>query len=285
LIVFLGDRVQPDDYHRKLLQTSPSILPARLAERRTAPTSEGERLARTDTKHPVLEPLADRLIRDAFFSTRIRAYFRVDAQDGVTLLSLANGDPLLVEKKVGAGRVLLVATSADRDWSDLPLKTAYVPLVQSMAAHLARAEAGVFDGGITAGSAKDFSLSASAGRKLAVGKPDGTTVEIDLIPRGEKLTASFRQNDLAGIYRAASPSSGEPTGQIYAVNPPFLESRLESIGDEELLRKLRPVRADIVPLESIEKGGKKLDLALPLVFLIMATLAAEGWLAQRMQES
>jgi hypothetical protein len=200
-------------------------------------------------------------------------------------LTLANGDPFLIEKKIGAGRVLLVATTADRDWSDLPLKTAYVPLVQSMAGYLSRSEAGLFDAGITVGDSKTFFLpSSSAGRKLAIVKPDGKTREIELIPQGEKLVASFQENDLTGIYRTSlpSPSGSAKSPDLYAVNPPFLESRLQTIHEEELLAELRPIKADVIPLDSLEKGGTKMDLALPLVFLIMATLSVEGWLAQRM---
>lgn len=286
LILFLGDRVQADDYHRKLIQISPSILPGRLAERKTTPAAEGERVARIAANHPVLGSLTDRLIKESLLSTRVRTYFRVDSQDNSTLLTLANGDPFLIEKKLGAGRVLLVATTADRDWSDLPLKTAYVPLVQSMASYLSRSEAGLFDAGITVGASKTFSLpSSSAGRKLSIVKPDGKTREIELTPQGEKLAASFQENDLPGIYRTSLPSTPAASAKspdLYAVNPPFLESRLQTIREEELLAKLRPIRADIIPLDSLEKGGTRIDLAFPLVFFIMATLVAEGWLAQRM---
>ena len=154
-----------------------------------------------------------------------------------------------------------------------------------MASYLSRTEAGLFDAGITVGASKGFSLPSSyAGKKLAILKPDGKSQEIDLTPQGEKLTASFQENDLPGIYRASLPSLPATPAEIpelYAVNSPFLESRLKAIRDEELLAKLRPIRADVIPLESLEKGGKKLDLALPLIFLIMATLVTEGWLAQR----
>lgn len=284
LILFLGDRVQPDDYHRKLLQTSPSILPARLIEKKAA-SPDGERIGRIDTNQPVLDRLGDRLLQESLLSARVRGYFRAESQNGAVLLTLANGDPFLIEKKIGAGRVLLITTAADRDWSDLPLKTAYVPLVQSMARYLSRTEAGQFDSGIAVGESKSFSLGAeNAGRKIAIVKPDGKSREIDLTPQGERAAATFRENDLSGIYRASLPSlpaaSAESPG-LYAVNPPFLESRLKAIREEELLAKLRPIRADVIPLEAVEKSGEKVDLALPLVFLIMATLVAEGWLAQR----
>jgi hypothetical protein len=44
---------------------------------------------------------------------------------------------------------------------------------------------------------------------------------------------------------------------------------------------LEPIRAEILDREALEKGGTRTDLSLPLLFLLIATLAAEGWLAQR----
>jgi hypothetical protein len=91
-------------------------------------------------------------------------------------------------------------------------------------------------------------------------------------------------NHRAGIYRlslpaGASKDSGAP--QIYAVNPPFLESRLEEIGERELQAKLAPVRAEVIPVEALKEGGKRTDLALPLLALLLITLLLEGWLGQR----
>ena len=74
------------------------------------------------------------------------------------LISLANGDPLMVEQKVGQGRVIFVTTGADRDWSDLPLKTAYLPMVQALANYLACGQRGSLDNGIDVGSLKEISL-------------------------------------------------------------------------------------------------------------------------------
>jgi hypothetical protein len=65
------------------------------------------------------------------------------------------------------------------------------------------------------------------------------------------------------------------------VNPPFLESRLDEIGARELQAKLAPVRAEVIPVEALKEGGKRTDLALPLLALLIATLLLEGWLGQR----
>lgn len=50
----------------------------------------------------------------------------------LTMLSLDNGDPLLLERIVGRGRVLQWAISCGQRWSNLPLREVFVPMMQQM---------------------------------------------------------------------------------------------------------------------------------------------------------
>jgi len=45
---------------------------------------------------------------------------------------LQSGDPLLTEADFGKGKIFLFTSSAGLGWSDLALRTAYVPLVQGL---------------------------------------------------------------------------------------------------------------------------------------------------------
>jgi hypothetical protein len=65
-----------------------------------------------------------------------------ESADVDILMKTQGGLPLLVERKVGAGRVLLFTSTLDVDWGTLPLAAVYMPLIQSMAAQL-----GVVGGG------------------------------------------------------------------------------------------------------------------------------------------
>ena len=51
-------------------------------------------------------------------------------------MSLADGTPLLLERAMGAGRVLLFTSSLDREWNDLPVQPAFVPLMAGIANYL-----------------------------------------------------------------------------------------------------------------------------------------------------
>jgi len=51
-------------------------------------------------------------------------------------LALREWRPALVEKQVGKGRVMLLSTTVDREWTDLPIRTGFLPLVREAARRL-----------------------------------------------------------------------------------------------------------------------------------------------------
>ena len=200
-------------------------------------------------------------------------------------MALGNGDPLLLEQSVGAGKVMLITTSADRDWTDLPLKTAYLPLLQSLTQYLAGGKRGRLDPGIVVGAPKEVALPpAFVGKTLRVIKPNKQESEAPIVGAKDRAVATLADNDRAGIYRLTFPAGGDremAVTPLYAVNPPFLESRLEEIGERALQAKLTPIKAEVIPVEALKDGGKRTDLALPLLMMLLVTLLLEGWLGQR----
>lgn len=285
ILFFLGDRVQMEDYNRKLFQSSPAILPGLMKDKKILTASPGETIDKLDLGHPALHGLKDRILQDSLRSSRVQGYFLVEPNGGSTLLTLSSGHPILLEKKVGSGRVLFFTTAADREWSELPVKTAYLPLVQSLVSYLAGGKRGIADPGLTVGSPKSFSFPrAYAGRKLRIVMPDQSEKELAIDAEGEKAAAVFTENDLAGVYRLSVQGAlAEPAffPQHYAVNPPFLESRLKAIDENELKAKLSPIRTEVLALRSLEEGGRSWDLSFSVLLLLLAALAAEGWLAQK----
>ena len=278
LLIFAGDRLQPDQYNQKLGQA----LPAPLRDKKIGAESTGEKIDKIDIAHPALQIFADTILQDSIKSARVWSYAR---SGGKPLIALANGDPLLLEQRVGAGKVMLIATSADRDWSDLPVKTVYLPLIQSLTQYLAGGKRGSLDGGIAVGAVKELSLPPSfVGKTLRVTKPDKQNTDVAIAGEKDRARATVEANDRAGIYRLSLPAGGEKDSgapQLYAVNSPLLESRLDEISAKELQTKLSPIRAEVIPVEALKEGGKRVDLALPLLALLIVTLLLEGWLGQR----
>jgi uncharacterized membrane protein YobD (UPF0266 family) len=281
LLIFGGDRLQADHYNAKLAP----ILQAPIREKKLGLEATGEKIGKFELTHPALQNLSDNLLQESIKSARFWGYSRISASGSSVLISLANGDPLLIEQKVGPGRVIFITTTADRDWSDLPVKTAYLPMIQSLTTYLAGGKRGILDAGINVGSAKEVSLPPSyVGKTIRITKPNRQPAEVAMSAAQDRASGSFEDNDVAGIYRLSFAAGGEKdsgTPQLYAVNSPFLESRLEEISERELQAKLSPVRVDVVPIETLQQGGTRRDLALPLLSLLLATLLLESWFAQR----
>jgi hypothetical protein len=130
LLVFTGDRVDPENY---AAWERADLLPATVEG---AATPDLYRFANWDHDHPVFRPLSDPqqgdLRRVAFRQiTRLRP--RPNCR---VLASAQTGDPLVVEGRLGKGKVLLVASAADRDWGDWPQSRLYVPLVHQLVGYL-----------------------------------------------------------------------------------------------------------------------------------------------------
>jgi len=281
LLIFGGDRLQMDSYNQKLTQA----LPAQLREKKSAPEASAEKIGKIDLAHPALKNFTDPILQESLASTRVWGYLRGDGTSKSILISLANGDPLVMEQKIGSGRAMFIATSADRDWTDLPLKTAYLPLIQGLTNDLAGGKRGALDTGVTVGGTMEISLAPGAvGKSLRITKPNRQETEVAIVAQGNRSITRIEENDRAGFYRVALPAgaakeAGAPT--LYTVNSPFLESRLDEINEGELQAKLRPIPVEVIPIELVREGGQRTDMALPLLGLLIVTLLFEGWLAQR----
>jgi hypothetical protein len=71
---------------------------------------------------------------------RVERYWLPEARvgEGVDVwMRLENGAPLLVERRVGRGRTLLLGTTADRDGADLCLQPAFLPWLERVLLHAA----------------------------------------------------------------------------------------------------------------------------------------------------
>jgi hypothetical protein len=87
------------------------------------------------------------------------------ASEGLTLLRLDNGDPLLVEAVVGRGRVLQWASSCGDRWSNMPLREVFVPLMQQVV--LSSATSGAPQMNVLTGQSLTATLKESVTESLA----------------------------------------------------------------------------------------------------------------------
>jgi len=113
-ILTLGQRSQT-------LKTVPVSGQAITGSATAGKVGEGDRIGEMTQSHPVLRDAAG--WRDIRFFRQVRV--TATAEDRV-LLRLASGQPLLVERTIDSGRVLLLTSPLDRDWNDLALHPLFV---------------------------------------------------------------------------------------------------------------------------------------------------------------
>ena len=203
---------------------------SRLGEARYVPR-EGERFqvaGEVDVSHPALRQV-ERFRRVKFFRY---AQLWTGKEDEVAA-RFADGSPMLVEHKVGDGRLLVFASSLDNVWSDLPVHPVFVPFAVESARYLSGLE--------------ESRMQAVIDSVLALRKrraPGSTVQAFD--PRGDRvlsLSQSISEQDLLvkqlGFYEIRRTGESE----LIAVNPDPRESNL------------RPMDADMLALWQATGGG------------------------------
>ena len=217
LFIALGDNVDVDRYDEALGDLLPQPLQALRTvgataadrddgERRPAGLGDGQRLGRVDRNHPLLAPLAEAHATEALEAARFSRYalFRPAAEgDKRVLLRFIDGAPALIESQKGDGRVLLWSSTIDRDWTDLPIQPAFLPLVQQATRYLARAPMREPEAPLVVGQRRDIALQ-EGDLRVEVTQPSGTplTFERDKVSGRPRL--GFDATDAPGIYRVAA---------------------------------------------------------------------------------
>ena len=243
VFIFLGDRVSPEEYNAL------SFFPWRIGPVRDV-GQKPEEIVQVDRESEPLRFLSSKEVN--LKGANFRRYFRIEGSIK-NLLTLGNHDPLLVEANVGKSRLFMFASSADQDWNDLPLKAAYLPLIQG----LLKEAVGLAGSSLLAG--------------LRVGEPFKEQAH----PTQIKGT-----QEGPGIYQFLLPSGEVRRG----VNVPYEESNLTKLTKGELEKKFGAIHIQVVEykegiLKDLQSGRKELWPIL-LVFL-MAVLVVEMVIANR----
>src|SRR5450755_3600315 len=138
---------------------------------------------------------------------------------------LGDDTPLLLEKQVGEGRVLVFASTFDNISNDFPLHASFVPFIQHTANYLARREEG--PGNYEVGSYLDLRQAREQGAAVEVLDPDG---KHPLSLKEAVTTQSFQVNR-EGFYEIRRANGRV---EMVAVHADRRESDLASVPRETL---------------------------------------------------
>jgi hypothetical protein len=219
-------------------------------------------IGEVDATHPVLRGVDELRAANFFRSVSIEP-----GEGDQVLMSLADGTPLLLERTMGLGRVLLFTSSLDRQWNDLPVQPAFVPLMAGIANRLL--------GGA------GFTSEADLGSTLAVralGFSGGQIFD----PRGEAALGLGAGSDdvlldQVGFYEVV----GGGTTELVAVNFDARESDLKPVDAATLDRwrglGVRPGEDVAAPVAVTSQADRvPISLGQWLVMLLLALVVMES---------
>jgi hypothetical protein len=247
---FLGHQVDPAVYNRQLFDAPTRLLPARLGARLDRLDAPPVTLQLMDRAHPLLKPFVDRG-QEALSGLRVRRLFGAETASlpgsSRVLLALPDGRPVLLAGEVGGGRVLLFTSTADMDWNEFPVTTAYLPLIQTGMTYLAGRDTRdhlALDVRLPQPLVLQLS-EPQRGAPITVADPRGKETPLFPQEREGQTQAEYTQVLAPGFYRIRV---GQGEG-LAAVNTPLQESDLAVISPDEIREKLPGVRVAFVDWE------------------------------------
>ncbi|MEX0775960.1 MAG: BatA domain-containing protein [Phycisphaeraceae bacterium] len=283
LVVFVGPNTRPEIWNRRLLEGSVKLLPARLEGLAEEPFGEtdGWPLDTALSDHPLCQPLAG-LPGDLLGHVRFWRYMKLaPVAESHTVLRIAPGaDPLLVEHRVGRGRVLLFASTANRLWHNMVINPAFPMLLNQMVTYLTQQDLEV---PVPAGSPIVVALDdMEVGADVTFVEPTGRTTHTQTVERQGRTVGVLEQTEQVGFHLVqcvvASPAF------VVAVNPQTGESDVRTLERDELERVAKELgmrvmwpQASLAPAIAEARLGR--ELWLPLMIGAVAAILAEALLA------
>jgi len=268
LIIVAGRHADSADFNNLL----GDILPAQLGE--AVQTRSYALLSQIKTDHPVFNIFAQ---GGRLASTRVYGFRRAVPKEGAQVIaSLDDGSPVIIEGTAGHGKVLLITTTFDTAWNDLPITPMFLPLVRQMLEYLggsASAPAYTVGQALVVPPDRDGSLP-------AIDNPAGGRLETRAGSSGE---ISVQANEV-GFYRLRYRDRDE----YVAVNLDTKESDLAKLDLDEFRTSVLP-EGDEQPASSIAPGltAEEIEgrqrLWLPLLIAALALFIGEALMARRIK--
>lgn len=231
------------------------VLPGALSSPVDRMESRGATFGFVDYSHPAFEEFRDPR-NGSFSSIRFVRYRGLQpAQDDRVLARFDDGAAAIVERRLGAGRVVAIASSVDGEWNDLPRHTMYLPLLHELGAYLAQYDAA--ESWLTVGRTFDISSPVAslvrAGEISAQGTAGGVRGVV-VSPSGDQTTLGAGGAETMvlteqGFYEVRIAGTSNQRPYSVAVNIAPEESDLTPIAPETVTASAAVGRAGDVPMD------------------------------------
>lgn len=217
-LVTLGEGIDVRVYNE---QVFPALAPATI----TGVAGRRGDQGRFTTFDPAAadHPVTRDLIGKAIPSPRFYVNYDVTAGPGTrTLVSYASGSPAVLERALGAGRVMVLTSHPDLEWTDLPLTGFFAPFAHRAARYLSTGAFGSDD--VPVGRRAIRPVKDGATREAVVRPPRGPLQTVWTQQIGDRTSRVIEDVSIPGVWEVfanerlidrfaaqVSPDEGDPT--------------------------------------------------------------------------
>ena len=276
LLVVAGDRTSWPS-------TEADLLPGKIGAPIDRTSGRSGSLGFLDYSHPVFEVFKAPRSGD-FSAAHMFRYRAIQAGPNDRVIArYDDGGVAALEKKVGAGRVLVWTSTLDDTWTDIAVKPIFLPLVHQLARYLAHYEPAT--SWYTVGQVLDLTARGKGRADRIVVTPSGERQNRTSAGEGAEGLLELNQQ---GIYEIRSAVSGGGRPEAIAVNLDPTESDLTALDPRELVATVTghasngPVQPATPQEMTREESERRQSLWWYLMFSGLLLLAGETIIANRL---
>ncbi len=208
----VGPRTDVDRFNRRWFEEHDGLVPMAL-DRIVEEAADAERrtlLNPVGSTHPAMQELVDQRkldTGDIAVTRRFRFTPLPEEHEVSVLLTLSNGAPVVVEKRVGRGRVIVQGVPLRLQWSDLVRSQAFVVLVQEWLSYLTQPRATRHN--LSPGEPMTFTIAGTESTSATLITPSKVEVEITADLIGNSAVFRTSRTGLPGDYALEVGLSGD----------------------------------------------------------------------------
>jgi hypothetical protein len=184
---------------------------------------------KVDLNHPIFQDL---FLKDKnkIESPNIYQYFKIDTKgEGRNIISLTDGSAFLSEYDINKGKIFLLASAPVLNWSNFPVKSIFVPLINKSAAYLSSKD--ISNDQYLTGSSININISNVSVPQIKITKPDRSEEYFNIENNNGYQFFNYENTNQVGNYLVYS---GKNLINDFSVNFDPRESNVEKASGQDL---------------------------------------------------
>jgi len=291
LMIYMGEPVVAQNYNEVLLTRG--LLPGPLTKRASAASDQPGftfDFKPRGNLHPLLRVFQGEE-NSGLDTAQIFTYWQVDVRPEAKAERVLNysgsNDPAVTVHPLGQGRVVVVTTTANAEWTSLPVKPVYIPFVHELLAGSVSSGDGWMN--VEVGSEVQVPTSLKLTGAPTLVDQSQKEIVLQAVPSGGPVAYKSGPISRPGTYRLLTGGGGGGgdggSSLPIAVNVPADESDVRTVENGAIRKALGDVEIDLegdqLPAETVVAGSMGEDYGWPLMVFGALFVAAECFLAMR----